>query len=122
MKVLTVNDAHSMLNNFQMFLALSERLTKVEGEFLHWPHTTKVIWGSHRVIYIFADEDGEVSLYYDIELKAPLDSAQTGGSPLPTTTIVTGNRIYVPVPREIEPAFRVTDTAKDYYIRFDTIP
>lgn len=122
MKVLTVNDTYPLLNNFRMFLALSERLTKVEGEFLHWPHTTKVIWGSHRVIYIFADEDGGVSLYYDIELKAPLDSTQTGGSPLSTTTIVTGNRIYVPVPREIEPAFCVTDSAKDYYVRFDTIP
>ena len=122
MKVLTVNDAHPMLNNFQMFLALSDRLTKIEGEFLHWPHTTKVIWGSHRVVYIFADEEGAVSLYYDIELKTPLDSAQTGGAPLSTTTIVTGNRIYVPVPDELEPAFRVTGSAKDYYVRFDTIP
>ena len=122
MKVLTVSDAQPMLNNFQMFLALSDRLAKTEGEFLNWPHTTKVLWGSHRVIYIFADETGQISLYYDIELKAPLDSNQTGGSMLPTTTIVTGNRIFVPVPSELEPAFRVTDSAKDYYVRFDTIP
>ena len=122
MKVLTASDDYPMLNNFKMFLALSDRLAKIEGEFLNWPHTTKVLWGSHRVIYIFADETGEISLYYDIELKAPLDSEQTGGSMLPTTTIVTGNRIFVPVPSELEPAFRVTDSAKDYYVRFDTIP
>ena len=122
MKVLTVSDAQPMLNNFQMFLALSDRLAKTEGGFLNWPHATKVLWGSHRVIYIFADETGHISLYYDIELKAPLDSNQTGGSMLPTTTIVTGNRIFVPVPSELEPAFRVTDSAKDYYVRFDTIP
>ena len=122
MKVLTVSDAHPRLNGFQMFLALSDRLTKTEGEFLKWPHTTKVIWGSHRVIYIFANESGDISLYYDIELKAPLDSQQTGGSMLPTTTIVTANRIFVPVPEELEPAFSVTDGAKDYYVRFDTIP
>ena len=122
MKVLTVSDDYRMLNNFKMFLALSDRLAKMEGEFLNWPHTTKVLWGSHRVIYIFADETGDISLYYDIELKAPLDSEQTGGSMLPTTTIVTGNRIFVPVPSELEPAFRVTDSAKDYYVRFDTIP
>ena len=122
MKVLTVSDDYPMLNNFKMFLALSDRLAKIEGEFLNWPHTTKVLWGSHRVIYIFADETGDISLYYDIELKAPLDSEQTGGSMLPTTTIVTGNRIFVPVPSELEPAFRVTDNAKDYYVRFDTIP
>ena len=121
MKVLTVSDAYPMLNKFQMFLALSDRLAKTEGEFLNWPHTTKVLRGSHRVIYIFADETGDISLYYDIELKAPLDSEQTGGSMLPTTTIVTGNRIFVPVPSELEAAFRVTDSAKDYYVRFDTI-
>ena len=122
MKVLTVSAAHPMLNDFGMFLALSDRLAKTEGEFLNWPHTTKVLWGSHRVIYIFANEAGDISLYYDIELKAPLDSDQTGGSMLPTTTIVTGNRIFVPVPSELEPVFSVTDKAKDYYVRFDTIP
>ena len=122
MKVLTVSDAYPMLNNFRMFLALSDRLAKTEGGLLNWPHTTKVLWGSHRVIYIFADETGDISLYYDIELTAPLDSEQTGGSMLPTTTIVTGNRIFVPVPSALEPAFRVIDSAKDYYVRFDTIP
>lgn len=122
MKVLTVSGAHPMLNDFQMFLALSDRLARTEGEFLNWPHTTKVLWGSHRVIYIFANETGDISLYYDIELKAPLDSDQTGGSMLPTTTIVTGNRIFVPVPKDLEPAFSVTDSIKEYYVRFDTIP
>ena len=69
MKVLTVSAQHAKLNNFQMFLALSERIVKREGEFLRWPHTTKLIWGAHRVIYIFTDATGELSLYYDIELK-----------------------------------------------------
>ena len=32
------------------------------------------------------------------------------------------DRIFVPVPSELEPAFRVTDSAKDYYVRFDSIP
>ena len=33
MKVLTVSDPQPMLNNFQMFLALSDRLAKTEGDF-----------------------------------------------------------------------------------------
>ena len=41
MKVLTVASMYPMLNNFQMFLAISDGLVKREGEFLHWPHTTK---------------------------------------------------------------------------------
>ena len=122
MKVLTVNEPYPMLNNFQMFLALSDRLANTEGEFLYWPHTTKVIWGSHRIIYIFADDTGDMNLYYDIELKTPLGSEQTGGTMIPSTTIITGNRIYVPVPADLETAFLVTDGARDYYVRFDTIP
>ena len=58
MKVLTVAAEHPKLNNFQMFLAMSDRLTRSEGEFLRWPHTTKVMWGSHRVIYVFTDATG----------------------------------------------------------------
>ena len=122
MKVLTVADQHAKLNNFQMFLALSERMVKIEGEFLRWPHTTKLIWGAHRVIFIFTDATGELSLYYDIELKTPLETGQTGGSMFPTTTIVTKNRIYVPVPKDLEPAFQITDGPKEFYVRFDTIP
>jgi len=84
-KVLTVAEPIAKLNNFQLFLALSDRVTRIEGEFLHYPHTTKLIWGSHCIVYIFTDSAGELSLYYDIELKEPLESATTGGAMFPTT-------------------------------------
>jgi molecular chaperone HtpG len=122
MKVLTVAAEHSKLNGFQMFLALSDRLAKSEGEFLHQPHTTKLMWGSHRVIYVFTDPTGDLSLYYDIKLKEPLETQTTGGSMFPTTTIVTKDRIFVPVPKALEPAFQITDGAKEFFVRFDTIP
>ncbi len=122
MKVLTVAAEHAKLNGLQMFLALSDRLAKTEGEFLRLPHTTKLMWGSHRVIYIFTDATGELSLYYDIKLKEPLHTQTTGGAMFPTTTIVTKDRIYVPVPKVLEPAFKITDGAKEFYVRFDTIP
>ena len=77
---------------------------------------------AHRVIYIFTDATGELSLYYDIELKESLETEQTGGAMFPTTTIVTKNRIYVPVPKALEPAFQISDRAKEFYVRFDTIP
>lgn len=122
MKVLTVAAPHPKLNGFQMFLALSDRLARSEGEFLQLPHTTKLMWGSHRVIYIFTDATGELSLYYDIKLKEPLETQTTGGAMFPTTTIVTKDRIYVPIPKVLEPAFQITDGAKEFYVRFDTIP
>ena len=40
----------------------------------------------------------------------------------PTTTIITKDRIYIPVPKELEPAFHITEGAKEFYVRFDTIP
>jgi molecular chaperone HtpG len=122
MKVLTVSAEYAKLNNFKMFLALSDRLMRTEGEFLRWPHTTKMMWGMHRVIYIFTDATGGLSLYYDIELKEPLGTAAMGGAMLPTTTIMTKNRVYVPVPGVLEPAFQITAGAKEFYVRFDTIP
>ncbi len=122
MKVLTVAAEHAKLNGFQMFLALSDRLAKTEGEFLRQPHTTKLMWGSHRVIYIFANATGDLNLYYDIKLKEPLETQTTGGEMFPTTTIVTKDRVFVPVPEILEPAFQITDGAKEFYVRFDTIP
>ena len=122
MKVLTVAAAHEKLNHFQMFLALSDRAVRTEGEFLKWPHTTKLIWDAHRVIYIFSDATGGLSLYYDIELKEPLETNTTGGAMFPTTTVITKNRVYIPVPRDLEPVFRITTGAKEFYVRFDTIP
>jgi len=122
MKVLTVATEHAKLNGFQMFLALSDRMVKREGEFLRQPHTTKLMWGSHRVIYVFTNATGDLNLYYDIKLKEPLETQTTGGAMFPTTTIVIKDRIYVPVPKVLEPAFQITDGTKEFYVRFDTIP
>ena len=41
---------------------------------------------------------------------------------IPTTTVVTNNQIYVPVPSELEPAFQITEGTREFYVRFDTIP
>ena len=122
MKILTVRSMHPKLNNFQMFLSLTERLAQREGDFLRQPHKTKLMWGSHRVIYIFAYNEGELNLYYDLKLKEPLETDKTGGAMIPTTTIVTKNRIFVPVPKELESAFRISRGSKEFFVRFDTIP
>ena len=94
----------------------------MEGEFLREPHTTKLMWGSHRVIFVFTNATGDLSLYYDIKLKEPLENQTTGGAVFPTTTIVTKYRIFVPVPELLEPAFEIAEGAKEFYVRFDTIP
>jgi molecular chaperone HtpG len=40
----------------------------------------------------------------------------------PTTTILTKDRVFVPVPKELEVSLLITNGAKEFYIRFDTIP
>jgi molecular chaperone HtpG len=80
------------------------------------------MWGMHRVIYIFTDATESLSLYYDLELKDPLGTVVTGGKMVPTTTIITKNRIYIPVPDLLTRAFEITSGAKEVFVRFDTIP
>ena len=121
MKVLVATTQYPQLNNFEMFLGLSDRLFNRDGTFFHSPHSTKVIWGSHRVIYIFGHASGVFTLYYDIELKEPLGDDHAGGGMFPTTTIITKNRIFVPVPADLIDAFRVTEGAKEFFVRFDLL-
>lgn len=121
MKILTVGSGYKQLNNFQLFLGLSDRLLNREGDFFLKPHTTKVIWAIHRVIYIFADATDRLTLYYDIELKEPLREKSASGIMLPTTTLLTRNRIYVPVPHELDTAFRIVEGVKEFYVRYDII-
>jgi molecular chaperone HtpG len=120
-KILVTSGSYPQLNGFGLFLGLSDRLVKREGEFFRYPHTTKVIWGGHRVVFIFREVTGVVTLYYDIELREPLGEQTAGGAMFPTTTLVTKNRIYVPVPAALEPAFRITSGTKEFYVWFDAI-
>ena len=120
-KILLTSGKYPQVNGFGLFLGLSDRLVKREGEFFRYPHTTKVIWAGHRVTYIFSEATGAVTLYYDIELREPLGEQTASGGMFPTTTLITKNRIYVPVPAPLEPAFRITGGAKEFYVRFDTI-
>jgi len=53
---------------------------------------------------------GDFSLYYDIELFE--DIGLTGGKVLPTTTIITKNRIFIPVPNNLKKFFELTGDKK----------
>ncbi len=121
MKILTVGKEYPHLNNFTMFLSLSDRVFNTEQEFFLGPHATKVIWGSHRIIYIFTHASYSFTLYYDIELKEPIQNVTAGGCVLATTTIVTKNRIFVPIPHQLVPSFEVKEGTKEFFVRYDTL-
>lgn len=120
-KILVASQKYPQLNGCELFLGLSDRAMKREGEFFRFPHTTKVIWAGHRVVYIFNHASGGLTLYYDIELKEPLETPDAAGTALPSTTLFTKNRIYVPVPDQLVPEFRIAEGAKEFYVRFDVV-
>jgi molecular chaperone HtpG len=121
MKVLTTDGDYPQLNNFKMLLGLSDRFMLTEAGFFRTPHTTRILWGGHRVIYIFTDVTGRFNLYYDVELRAPVEGGKAGGAMFPTTTLVTKDRIFVPVPKQLTQCFSITSGSKEFYVRFDTL-
>lgn len=120
-KILVANQKYPQLNGCELFLGLSEKAMKREGEFFRFPHTTKVIWAGHRVVYIFNHASGGLTLYYDIELKEPLQTPDAAGAAVPSTTLLTKNRIFIPVPDQLVPEFRIAEGAKEFYVRFDVV-
>ena len=105
-KLLIVDKEIKFLNNFKMFLAISERAFKEEYAFFVQPHTTRIIWGGNRIIFILTHASSTFSIYYDIELFEDV-GGNAGGNVFPTTTIITKNRIFIPIPTELKKYFEI---------------
>ena len=123
MKLLQTTEAYPVLNNHLMFLALSDKLFDRYSDFFLEPHSTKIIWSTHKVVYVFTHISSEVSMYYDIDLKEPLPQNMTGGHPIKSTTIITKNKIFVPIPTEMYEYFDLHNHQGklEFYVRFDTL-
>ncbi|MFM9913100.1 MAG: ATP-binding protein [Methylophilaceae bacterium] len=121
MKILTTSEKYPLLNNFTMLLGLSDRLMRTEAEFFRIPHTTRILWGGHRVVYIFTEATGRLSLYYDIELRKPIELGKAGGGMFPTTTLITKKRIFVPIPDMLAEEFKIAAGPKQFFVRFDVL-
>ncbi len=120
-KILKTSQKYPHLNNFGLFLSLSDRVYRRQLDFFFEPHTTKIIWGMHRIVYIFTHASSNISLYYDIELKEQLLNESTGGMPIPTTTIITQDKIFIPVIDELVEHFDIQEGRKEFYVRHDII-
>jgi molecular chaperone HtpG len=121
MKVLTTEKPYSQLNNFRVFIALSDRVLKREYDFFLQPHSTKIIWGSHRIIYIFTHASNLLTLYYNIELKERMADDTVGGGSFRTSTIVMKNRIFIPIPDKFNSFFQISEGTKEFYVTYDAI-
>lgn len=123
MKLLQADSAYQALNGHKLFLALSDKLYDKYSDFFLEPHTTKVIWSTHKIVYVFTHISSRVSMYYDIDLKEPLPDNLTGGTSIISTTIMTKNKIFVPIVSQMYDYFNLKQHSGklEFYVRFDTL-
>jgi molecular chaperone HtpG len=94
----------SPVNGYRCFLSISDRVQREKGDFFLQPHTTEVVWGGRKVIFVFQHHSGRFGLYYDI-LCPGLVHETSGGGPRVTSTILAKGRTFIPVPDEIADGF-----------------
>ena len=109
------------VNGYRCFLAISDRVQREKGEFFLQPHSTEVVWGGRKVLFVFHHHSKRFGLYYDI-LCPGLVGSESSGGPRITATILTKNRTFVPVPDEIAEDFvPKADERKRLEIRCDIL-
>ena len=121
-KILQTSDEIVTLHSHRMFIALSPRFNRDHRSFMLYPHSTKVIWSMHRIIYIFTDQNYKTSLYYEMALTHKLDDKNTGGETLVSTTIITENAIFVPLPSRLYDYFSLREgSSLRFLVHYDKV-
>lgn len=92
------------VNGYRCFLAITDRVQRDKGHFFLQPHSTDIVWGGRKVMFIFQHHSKRFGLYYDILCPGLVGSGSSGG-PRTTATILTKRRTFIPVPDEIAQGF-----------------
>ncbi len=119
-KILTT-ETGANIDGYSSFLALSEKMDHDFRDFFFQPHTTRVIWSMHKIIYVFTHASGSLTLYYEMELKKKLSDNATGGRAIKTATIITSNRIFVPIISDFRNYFNIKSGKLTFLVRYDSI-
>ena len=120
-KVLHTDDKQHSMSGYNTFLAVSDRMFREYYEFFLQPHTTRIIWSMHKIIYIFTHASSNLTLYYDIDLEKKLEGNATGGRMIPSATIITKERIFIPVIPEMDDYFNIKGGQLKFSVRFDPV-
>ncbi len=116
-KLLETTEDSPLLHNYKRFLSVTPKMYNENLSFFFYPHTTRAIWSMHRIIYIFSLRDGMYNLYYDMELTKHIDSNLTGGEAMFSTTIITKNKLFIPIPPPLYDYFTVKEEPLKFSIR-----
>ena len=103
-KLLVIDDNEPALRGYRCFLAITDRVHEQMGEFFLQPHTTSIVWGGQKTLFIFMHHSKQFGLYYDL-LTREVVEAPSGGGSYPTCSMVLKDRIYIPIPEEISASF-----------------
>lgn len=118
---LLVLDGVENTYGFKGLLRLSEKAYNDKGEFFLQPHSTEVIWGGQRIIFIFRHMSGAFGFYYDVQLNELL-SIPSAGKAFETLTIVLKNSIFIPIPSNLQQYFTpVGNEKKRFDVRYDIL-
>lgn len=120
--LLKAQEPSAILNGHMMFMALSNKMVNQKRIFFTSPHTTRVIWSMRKLIYLFTDASGKNTLYYDMELARKIPNNSTGGKTIKTTTILTKDKIFVPIIAELYEYFDIkADQKLKFFVHFDEL-
>ena len=100
-RILTSTD--SDVDGYTCFLSLTDRVHREKGDFFLQPHTTEIIWGGQKLIFVFQHHSGRFGLYYDI--LCPRVVGSSGGGRHVSASVIAKNRTFIPVPRQIADVF-----------------
>ena len=121
-KILIAEQELATLHGHKLFLSVSPNFNREHRSFMSLAHSTKVIWSTHRIIYIFTDQNNKNSLYYEMALSEQLDERNTGGETLVSTTIITKNTMFIPVPKQLYEYFSIKQgNSLKFYVHFEKV-
>ncbi|MDC7743410.1 ATP-binding protein [Rhizobium binxianense] len=103
-KLITIDSTEDDLRGYRCFIALAPRAYTEFGDFFTQPHSTSVVWGGQKVLFIFIHHSGEFGVYYDLQTTEFVGEHAGGGSQR-TSTIILKDRIYIPIPSAIQSNF-----------------
>ena len=119
--LLTIPGTEPGLTGYRCFLALGRKAREDKAEFFLQPHTTSIVWGGQRVLFIFAHSSEDYGLYYDLESRTAI-SGEPGGGRFPTCTIFVANQVYIPIPADIQSSFLPAEgERKRFLVRDDLL-
>ena len=120
-KLLVIDDNEPALRGYRCFLAITDKAREEMGDFFLQPHTTSIVWGGQKTLFIFMHHSAQFGLYYDLQTREVVE-APSGGRAYPTCSIVLKDRIYIPIPGEISASFvPASGEKKRFEIRADIL-